>query len=99
MRRAEPLEPEVEAALEAIDATLAGDPVDPEHAELAELSLILRSDRPAVRDSFAAAMDARVAGRFHSRMLGGYGRAAGGGGCGRRAGAGGGWCRRAPWRA
>ena len=64
MRRTEPLEPEVEAALEAIDATLAGEPVDPEHAELAELSLILRSDRPAVRESFAATMDARVRDRF-----------------------------------
>ena len=30
MRTADPLEPEVEAALEAIDLTLAGDPVDPD---------------------------------------------------------------------
>src|ERR1700742_4259819 len=67
MRRAEPLEPEVEAALEEIDATLAGEPVDPEHAELAELSLILRSDRPAVRESFAATMDARVRDRFEGQ--------------------------------
>ncbi|HEX5194180.1 MAG TPA: DUF4349 domain-containing protein [Solirubrobacteraceae bacterium] len=66
MRRAEPLEPEVEAALEAIDATLAGEPVDPEHAELAELSLILQAERPAVPESFAATMDARVGDRFGS---------------------------------
>jgi Domain of unknown function (DUF4349) len=64
MRRAEPLEPEVEAALEAIDATLAGEPVDPEHAELAELSLILRCERPLVPEAFAATMDARVRDRF-----------------------------------
>ena len=64
MRTADPLEPEVEAALEAIDATLAGDPVDPEHAALAELALILRADRPAVDEPFAVAMDARVRDRF-----------------------------------
>jgi hypothetical protein len=64
MRTAEPLEPEVEAALEAIDATLAGDPVDPEHAELAELALILRADRPPVGEPFAVAMDARARERF-----------------------------------
>ena len=64
MRTADPLEPEVEAALEAIDATLAGEPVDPGHAELAELALILRADRPAVAESFAVAMDARVRDRF-----------------------------------
>jgi Domain of unknown function (DUF4349) len=64
MRTADPLEPEVEAALEAIDATLAGDPVDPEHAELAELALILRADRPPVGEPFAVAMDDRVGDRF-----------------------------------
>jgi hypothetical protein len=64
MRTADPLEPEVEAALDAIDATLAGDPVDPEHAELAELALILRADRPPVGEPFATAMDARVRNRF-----------------------------------
>jgi hypothetical protein len=64
MRTADPLEPEVEAALEAIDATLAGDPVDPEHAELAELALILRADRPPVGEPFAVAIDARVRDRF-----------------------------------
>jgi Domain of unknown function (DUF4349) len=64
MRTADPLEPEVEAALEAIDATLAGDPVDPEHADLAELALILRADRPPVGEPFAAAMDARARERF-----------------------------------
>jgi len=60
----EPLEPEMEAALEAIDATLAGDPVDPRHAELAELALILRDERPPAGESFAVAMDARVRDRF-----------------------------------
>ena len=38
----DPLGPEIAGALMAVDATLAGDPVDPEYAELAELALILR---------------------------------------------------------
>jgi Domain of unknown function (DUF4349) len=64
MRAADPLEPEMEAALEAIDSTLAGDPVDPGYAELAELALILRAERPAVGEPFAVAIDAQVRDRF-----------------------------------
>jgi hypothetical protein len=64
MRRAEPLEPEMAAALAAIDATLQGDPVDPEHAELAELALILRAERPAPAPAAAGAIDERVAERW-----------------------------------
>jgi hypothetical protein len=64
MRRAEPLEPEMAAALAAIDVTLEGDPVDPEHAELAELALILRADRPAPTREAAEAIDERVAKRW-----------------------------------
>jgi hypothetical protein len=60
----EPLEPDVATALIAIDATLHGDPVDPEHAELAELALILRAERPQSSDAFAAGLDQRVAARF-----------------------------------
>ena len=41
-----PMQPEVAAALAAVDATLAGEPADPDYAELAELALILRRDRP-----------------------------------------------------
>ena len=65
MRRFDqPLEPDVATALLAIDATLDGDPVDPEHAELAELALILRAERPQPPDEFAAALDQWVAARF-----------------------------------
>ncbi|HTU30405.1 MAG TPA: DUF4349 domain-containing protein [Solirubrobacteraceae bacterium] len=64
MQSAEPLEPEVLAALEAIDATLHGEPVDPEHAELAELALILRDERPVPTDAFLARLDRRVQDRF-----------------------------------
>jgi hypothetical protein len=58
------VDPEVEAALVAIDATLAGEPVDPEHAELAELALLLAAGRPEPAPEFAASLDARVARRF-----------------------------------
>lgn len=66
MRRIDdgPMPPEVVASLEAVDATLAGDPVDPEYAELAELALILRRDRPAPAETFTAALDERVQRRF-----------------------------------
>jgi hypothetical protein len=64
MRSAEPLEPEVLAALEAIDATLHGEPVDPEHADLAELALILRDERPVPDGVFLARLDRRVQDRF-----------------------------------
>jgi hypothetical protein len=70
-----PIDPEIAAELDAIDATLAGEPVDPCHAELAELALLLAAQRPAIDPDFAAAMDARVARRFGSDARGGSGAA------------------------
>ena len=52
---------EIRADLTAIDATLAGEAVDPRHAELAELSLLLADLRPALEPSAGARVDARVA--------------------------------------
>ena len=60
----DPLGPEIAGALMAVDATLAGDPVDPEYAELAELALILREERPRTSDAFTARLDERVERRF-----------------------------------
>jgi hypothetical protein len=60
----DPLTPEMATALLAVDATLAGEPVDPEFAELAELALILRNERPRTGDAFAASLDERVQRRF-----------------------------------
>jgi hypothetical protein len=60
----DPLTPEMATALLAVDATLAGEPVDPEFAELAELALILRDERPRTGDAFAASLDERVQRRF-----------------------------------
>jgi hypothetical protein len=69
-----PVGPEIEAALAAIDATLAGDAVDPSHAELAELALILAADRPQPTAAFTVALDRRVAARFAGEGRRGRGR-------------------------
>lgn len=65
------MEPEVIAELEAIDATLAGEPVDPAHAELAELALLLADSAPQPRDEFTSGLDRRVARRFEPVRAGG----------------------------
>jgi hypothetical protein len=59
-----PFGDEVGAALAAIDSTLAGEPVDPSHAELAELTLFLAAERQPPAAAFSAALDRRVAARF-----------------------------------
>jgi hypothetical protein len=53
--------------LEAVDAALAGRYVAPEHAELAELALLLRGDRPEPTPAFAEQLDRRVAAGFPAR--------------------------------
>src|SRR5947209_11200031 len=60
----EPIDPEVAASLDAIDAVLAGEPVDARYAELAEIALLLTSERPAAPPAFVQSLDARVARRF-----------------------------------
>jgi hypothetical protein len=61
------MDPDAELSLAVIDATLAGEAVEPEHAELAELTLILAGQRPLPSASFAADLDERVARRFAPR--------------------------------
>ena len=53
--------------LEAVDAALAGRYVAPEHAELAELALLLRDERPEPTLVWATHMDRRVEAGFHAR--------------------------------
>ena len=60
----EPIDPELAATLDAIDATLAGEPVDARYADVAEIALLLRDERPAVPAAFARSMDERVGRRF-----------------------------------
>jgi hypothetical protein len=60
----EPIDPEIAASLDAIDAVLAGEPVDARYAELAEIALLLTAEKPPVPPAFAQSMDHRVAVRF-----------------------------------
>jgi hypothetical protein len=53
--------------LEAVDAALAGRYVAPEHAELAELALLLRDDRPEPTHAWATQLDRKVAAGFPAR--------------------------------
>jgi hypothetical protein len=66
MRRLDdtPIDPDVAASLDAIDAALAGEPVDPSHAEVAELALLLAADRPQIAPGAARELDDRVRTRF-----------------------------------
>src|SRR3954454_23897116 len=53
--------------LEAVDAALAGRYVAPEHAELADLALLLRDDRPQPTLTWATHLDRRVEAGFPAR--------------------------------
>jgi hypothetical protein len=65
LRRDEPdLDPAIERELEALEAALAGRPVGPEHADLAELASDLGRARPEPSRQFAAELDAAVATGF-----------------------------------
>jgi Domain of unknown function (DUF4349) len=67
LRRDEfPLDPEIVSGLESIDATLTGEAVDPRHAELAELALLLAADRPVIEEGFARLLDQQVRERAFS---------------------------------
>ncbi len=56
-----PLPEETRLELAAIDAALAGDAVDPQYAELAELALLLADAKPELSPGGAAALDLRMA--------------------------------------
>ena len=46
--------------LAALDDALAGRPVDPDLADLAELAVLVRDERPVPDPAFARSLDARV---------------------------------------
>src|SRR5215211_717590 len=64
LREDEILSPEVERELEALDAALAGRPVDAEHDAVARLARELRTDRPLPEPRFGAELDDRAAAGF-----------------------------------
>jgi hypothetical protein len=53
--------------LEAVEAALAGRYVSPEHADLAELALLLRDDRPEPTPAWQNQLDRRVGAGFPAR--------------------------------
>jgi hypothetical protein len=75
LRDETPIDPVLAASLEAIDATLAGEPVDPKFAEIAELALLLSADHPAPAPGFAELLDQRVEQRFSAVPASGQGGA------------------------
>jgi Domain of unknown function (DUF4349) len=60
LRKETPLDPETIRELEALDAALTGQPVDPRDEELASLAVAARSERPRPRPEFALDLDLRV---------------------------------------
>jgi len=73
-----PIDPDMLAELEAIDATLRGEAVDPIHAELAELALLLADQRAELPAQSAQSLDAVVARRFEPSQADGDAGAGGG---------------------
>ena len=61
MSRELPLDLPIVDELDAIEATLAGDPVEPRFAELAEMALLIRADRPEPTPEFTGRLDATIA--------------------------------------
>src|SRR5262245_4579440 len=66
----ETLTPEMLRELAALDAALAGEPVEPDLADLAELTALLREARPDPDPTFARALDDRVKRGFPRRAPG-----------------------------
>ena len=60
------MDPGMQRELHALDAALAGEPVDAELAELADLAVDLRAERPVPPEEFLQALDARAAAGFRS---------------------------------
>jgi hypothetical protein len=58
-----------ERELAAVDAALAGKPVEAEFADLAELARTIRMERPRPRPGFSEALDARVRHGFRAQEL------------------------------
>jgi hypothetical protein len=58
------LDPMVERELAALDAALAGEPVDPDLEGLASLARAARAARPTISSEFASSLDAREAAGF-----------------------------------
>ena len=76
-RDGEQLDPGAAREFAAVDAALAGQPVDPGQEQLAELTLALRAERPVPEERFARDLDAIVARGFRPPTEEGDARKAG----------------------
>jgi hypothetical protein len=61
--------PEVVRELAAVDAVLAGEPVEAEYEELRDLAVALRGERPTPRPEFALGLDLRAREGFSSQRV------------------------------
>ena len=68
-RTTESLDPEIERQLGAVDRALAGEPADPDLADLATLTADLRAERAAPPEQWALEMDAKAGAGFGSSRL------------------------------
>ncbi|MGB3099548.1 MAG: DUF4349 domain-containing protein [Solirubrobacterales bacterium] len=68
-RTTETLDPEIERQLGAVDRALAGEPVDPDLADLATLTADLRAERAAPPEQWSQEMDAKAGAGFGSSRL------------------------------
>ncbi|MGB2851914.1 MAG: DUF4349 domain-containing protein [Solirubrobacterales bacterium] len=68
-RTTESLDPEIERQLGAVDRALAGEPVDPDLADLATLTADLRAERAAPPEQWSQEMDAKAGAGFGSSRL------------------------------
>lgn len=77
IRERDELSPHVLRELAALDTALSGERVEDELAELGELAVALRSERPQPRPEFAAELDAKVTTGFRpvARRAGAAGKA------------------------
>ena len=75
LRREPEMDPSTRRELEALDAALAGQPVDPRDEELASLAVALREERPLPRPEFALDLDLRVRDGFPAAEDAATGRA------------------------
>jgi hypothetical protein len=64
LRSDEPLDPRIEHELATIERALTGHPTDPGDAELADLALLLRDERPGPDPGWASRLDERAAAGF-----------------------------------
>jgi hypothetical protein len=86
LRDTTPIDPEIQRRLDAIDAALAGEPVEAQYSDLAKLAQALRAERQLPAEAFADKLDERVSSGFEAQGRGEEGQDAHAGEAGRSLG-------------